>query len=480
MGETFCLQPEACAAVQLLGRVENILDHSLATVFVWRYEAGKWPVEYVSDSVAQFGYTPEEFLSGAVLWPGITHPDDVARLESEIAGFIACGIDKFSQHYRLFAKSGEVRHIEDWNVVVRNQAGDITHVQGLILDLTSRKAAEAALRASETRYRMLMEDAVDLILVLDEKRRIIDTNAMASELLGYSREELIGIDPEDFMSRQELANSPIPWNDVNNGETVIDTRSLRHKHGHYLVMEGRLKKMPDGKIQVFARDITLRRELEKQIFDTVRQEQQHIGLALHDSLGQELTGISFLVKALDHELQEIAPAAVDATRRIAELVKEAIKTTRGIARGLSPVDMVADGLAASLEQLALGTSELYGINCRCEIADSAFVDDNAIATHLYQIAQESVHNAVRHGQAKHIAIRLIGAKNGQGTLIVTDDGKGLQKLGRSNGLGLRIMQHRSDVIGGSIKFESEVRGGFTVRCFFPNTRPSGALGLIKG
>jgi PAS domain S-box-containing protein len=121
--------------------LESIVEASPAIIFRWIIEEG-WPVEYVSRNVEQLGYTQEEILSGQISWPGITHPDDVPRLEREVRGVVAHGPDRWSQTYRLRARDGAYRWIRDWNLLLRDDQGVPRKIQGIIMDMTKEKAAE--------------------------------------------------------------------------------------------------------------------------------------------------------------------------------------------------------------------------------------------------------------------------------------------------------------------------------------------------
>ena len=83
-------------ALARLRAFKMMVDRGPAVVFLWRVQEG-WPVDFVTENVSQFGYTPEEFTSGEVSWPGITYPDDVPRLEAGIRGYFESGIDEFAQ-----------------------------------------------------------------------------------------------------------------------------------------------------------------------------------------------------------------------------------------------------------------------------------------------------------------------------------------------------------------------------------------------
>ena len=119
--------------------LESIILSSPFIVFKWKIAPG-WPVEYVSPNISLFGYTPSDFMEGRVSWPGITHPDDVPRLEKEVSGFLESKNYSFSQQYRIFTKKRDIRWIQDWNEVIMKE-GEPSAVQGLLLDVTEKVLA---------------------------------------------------------------------------------------------------------------------------------------------------------------------------------------------------------------------------------------------------------------------------------------------------------------------------------------------------
>ena len=141
------------------------------------------------------------------------------------------------------------------------------------------------------------------------------------------------------------------------------------------------------------------------------------------------------------------PEAADASK-VVELVEEGINLSRKLAKGLYPVEMEADGLMLALEEYAATSSELFKVSCRFECDLPVLIHDAATAGHLYRIAQEAVGNAIKHGKARNILIRLDASEEGT-VLSVKDDGDGLpEPLPKNRGMGLRIMAHRSGMIGG--------------------------------
>lgn len=220
-------------------------------------------------------------------------------------------------------------------------------------------------------------------------------------------------------------------------------------------------------------DITERRKMEREIINISGREQQHFGRTLHDTLGQILTGIAFQAKALSHCLQRHSPPdAVEQAEKIAKLANDALSQSRRIAHGLSPVDMMEEGLTVALNQLAEGMGELYNLQCEFTSTRPAPVYDNDTATHLYYIAREAVNNALRHGKATNIRIQL-EVEGESGTLRIENNGRCMQTPPERKGMGLCIMRYRAEVIQGTLQISTPTTmpGGVAVVCRFPNPRP---------
>lgn len=168
--------------------------------------------------------------------------------------------------------------------------------------------------------------------------------------------------------------------------------------------------------------------------------------------------------------QKLAPKSKADAARVAEIarhVREAISQTRLLARGLFPVTLESEGLESALEELAVNTEKIFGINCRLVFHGDVKITDVAGATHLYRIAQEAVSNAFKHGKAKNVTIELDSGPE-RISLSVKDNGIGFSpKTGKNKGMGLRIMQYRAAMLGGTLAIESDENGGTRVLCSVP-------------
>lgn len=207
-----------------------------------------------------------------------------------------------------------------------------------------------------------------------------------------------------------------------------------------------------------------RERLERELLEISEREQRRIGQDLHDGLCQHLTGAMLAGQVLEGKLAALnLPEAADANK-VVELVEEGINLSRRLAKGLYPVEIEADGLMLALEEYAETTSKLFKVDCRFECDLPVLIHEAATAGHLYRIVQEAVRNAIKHGKAKNILIRL-EANEENTVLSIKDDGLGLPKpLPKKRGMGLQIMAHRSTMIGGRFTACRDAIGGTLVTC----------------
>ncbi len=239
--------------------------------------------------------------------------------------------------------------------------------------------------------------------------------------------------------------------------------------GRLRYFETRLAVSSAGHAVAVIRNVTDRETLEKEVVESSNRVQMRIGQDIHDGLGQHLTGISFLCRALEKNLAaKDHPEAVEAAE-ISKLVIEALTQTRNLARGLFPVEVESDSLTPSLNDLARTVEQLYNISCTVECEDGVTITDKDVSTHLFRLAQEAVNNAVKHGRASRVVVRLERAGD-KLALRIVDDGVGLPPEGvQRNGLGLRIMTYRAQKIGGTLDVALGDNGGTVVSCTFNPT-----------
>jgi signal transduction histidine kinase len=236
-----------------------------------------------------------------------------------------------------------------------------------------------------------------------------------------------------------------------------------------LHLQHELERRVEQRTAALAGEIAERERLEKSILEISERERRSIGHDLHDGLGQHLTGTAITGQLLAERLQERAAEETPDAFRVVDLVKTAIAQTRLMAKGLLLADIDPEGLPPALAEFCAVTTAQFRVACIfiTEEPTVSLPPGNGVASHLLRIAQEAVRNAVRHGGAKRVEVRLHN-RDQRLTLMVRDDGSGLPPAAqRSGGLGLRIMAHRAEMIGATFAIERAPAGGTIVECSLP-------------
>ena len=221
-------------------------------------------IAYANNSYARlFGYEkPEELIGKHV--STVTSPDDGERMQEygrrRLRGEPAPAAYEFSGR----RKDGTLIDLEA-SVSTHMVAGK-AYITTAVRDISERKYAEEALRQSESKYRLLMEQASDGIHTYDPQGNFIETNSKLCEMLGYTREELLGLNVKDLVPAEDLAAAPIRFDRLRAGQTVLAERRLLRKDGTLLPVEISGRMIRDGVLQSIIRDISERKRAEEELY----------------------------------------------------------------------------------------------------------------------------------------------------------------------------------------------------------------------
>lgn len=446
---------------------------------------GSWSLDFSnnklrwSDTTHEiFGVAPDAF-SGAVdtVLANHIHPDD-RKLVEQAHQVILENQSMNGFEYRVIRPDGEIRHIWGEGEALTDAQGHVIGLFGTVQDITERKRAEAELQASEHRFRSLFESAADAIFIIEQlpegkPGKILEANRSACELLGYSLTELRKLTPLDLSENLYGGRVAEVYRELSErGESQFETRLIA-KDGSLFPMEFnvRLARIDNRPVRLsIGRDITERRRSENAILQAIEREQHRIGQDIHDSLVQQLTGIHYISQLLEQQLAETQRPEADSARVINQLIRESITQARNLSHGLYPKELETDGIVTGLAELAQFIQEIYGIPCRFVHEDSAKEHAGKLPltlemqTHLYRVAQEALHNAVRHAHPKQIDIRFVW-RDDMAELHIEDDGVGIEpgQL-ESSGIGLRSMRYRAQLIGASLEIGRGCSGGTQILC----------------
>lgn len=357
---------------------------------------------------------------------------------------------------------------------------DVNFLQGVanvLAEALDRRRTDDALRESEARTRAILEATVDAIITADARGDVLSFNKSAEQIFGYEAAEVIGNNLRMLMPppyRDEHDDYIRSYHETGRRKIIGIGREVtgRRKDGSVFPMDLAVSEVRLGDRTIFTgiiRDITERRRLEQEILHVTDEERRRIGQDLHDGLGQMLTGIGLISQNLARKLRaDDLPQAADVAE-ITDLIREADQFARSLAKGLVPVELEANGLTAALQHLATNAERLFGIGCQYDEVGMVPLHDINTAIHLYRIAQEAVSNAAKHGKAAHVRVSL-ALGDEQVRLHVQDDGVGFpDELPNDRGMGVRIMQYRARIIGGTLEIWRDPAGGTAVTATVPRT-----------
>lgn len=328
--------------------------------------------------------------------------------------------------------------------------------------IAERKLAQEALQESEERYRSVMEAAPDPIIVYDMDGCVTYLNPAFTRVFGYTLEESAGKKMDHFVPEEQWKQAMEGIHTILEGHVLPRTETTRKaKDGRRIdvTLRGSVYRDKNGNplgTVITHRDVSQVKQLEKAIMEIGEKERQKIGNDLHDDLCPHLIGVEGLSKVLKTKMETSAPEAVLSAENITRLIQEAIRKTRRLARGLCPV-YFKHGLLSAMQELAANTRTVHQVNCTFLYHEKIPSGSDMVNVNLYHIAQEAVHNAIRHGRADRILIEM-NCRKTWFSLGITDNGTGFTPSGNFQGMGLRIMNYRAKLMGASLEIASNDTG----------------------
>lgn len=397
--------------------------------------------------------------------------------QENIVGYFAFTEDLTS--YRLIEEMFREAHDELGNPVRERMAVLKVANEQLQEEVAERRRIEKALRENESRYRTLFENSKDAI-VISHEGRLIEVNQAASELWGYTREELLELDPQGLYAnpqdRQRMRQEMEQKGSVRNFEIKYRRKDRTEID---CLFTGTVYRADDGSIlgyQGIMRDITERKRVEKQLFLyqqqlrslssalvlTEERERRRIATDLHDSVGQALAAVQIKLGAL---AAAVSGTGLDASvKEVRVLIDQIIQDTRSLTFDLSPPVLYELGLEAAVEWLAEQVQEQHGV--QFEIEDDSLpkpLDDDVCAS-LFRSVRELLINVVKHAQVQRAKIFM--RREDQNIWIeIKDEGIGFDSCGinfhmnKPGGFGLFSIRERLSFMGGSFQIESALGRG---------------------
>lgn len=467
-------------------------------------------IVYVNNSYARLlGYQPEDLVGTHV--SVVMSPEDGERMLEYGRRRLRGESPPTAYEYKARRRDGVLIDLEA-SVSTHTVAGR-TFITTTVREIAERKRAEDALRQSESKYRLLMDQASDGIHTYDLSGNFIETNSKLCEMLGYTREEMLRLNVKDLIQPEELIMAPIRFDQLRAGETLLTERLLRRKDGTLLPVEISGSMVQDGVLQSIIRDITERKRdeealrqaydglerrveertaeivvanemLKTEIADRLRAEQerqellrrlvvaqederQRLSRELHDQMGQQLTAIMMGLKALD-AASHGRESTIAGLQQLQELTDQLTRGVHSLAWGLRPPALDDLGLETALYNYAEEWAERSRVVV--DFHSSGFETGRLPLTHetaIYRIAQEALTNVFKHSKADRVSF-ILERRADHVLAVVEDNGQGFDVGGlqerstEERNLGLLGIRERASLLGGTLAIESAPGVGTSV------------------
>ncbi|MDX6382858.1 MAG: hypothetical protein QOK48_431, partial [Blastocatellia bacterium] len=250
------------------------------------------------------GYSEQELRDFSVF--DLLHPSCLAHCQEHFQG-LSAGSSLQSFETKFVRKDGRAIILEGNCHRSSQQSGNI---RGIFRDVTERQRAAEALSKSEEKYRNLIEQAPDAIFVASPDLQIIDLNARASELTGYTREEILQMRTTDFIPPEDIVAAPFRMKELREGKAVLSERRVRRKDGTLFPVEIHARILSDGTQQGIVRDMTDRKQGEKALRDSEERfrsliEHSHDAIALFSATGEILYASPSTTNVLGYQPEEL-------------------------------------------------------------------------------------------------------------------------------------------------------------------------------
>jgi PAS domain S-box-containing protein len=351
---------------------------------------------------------------------------------------------------------------------VYDESGHIISGVTVMQDITADKRLQQELQESEETARALMNASPESGFLVDTLGKVLAANEIAAQRLHTTVSQLIGAyAAELFPSQVATSRSAYLEEVVRTGQPVHfeDERSGRS-------MDNYIQPVCDAsgrviRLAIFGYDITERKQMEEQRTRLAAlEERQHLARELHDTLSQNLYGVALGAHTALALLDADTTKVVEALDYILALADSGLTELRALIFDLRPESLAVEGLVSALTKQSAAVHARNGIEVR---TDLCVEPDIALETKeaIYRIAQEALHNAVKHAQASRLNLQLYRSSNCI-AIEISDDGVGFDPTITFPGhLGLRSMDERATKLGGTLEIHSSPGAGTRVYAQFP-------------
>ena len=461
-------------------------------------QLGTFSVDFEAESVT-LDETAQRLLEAG---PEASVSELEARLYEDDRGGAVKALDRaasggtttYSREVRYALDDGSVRWIAVRGEVALGDDDHPARLDGVILDVTPLKEAEAAVER-QLRETESYVDAIPAALGLfDRAGRLTWANARATEVAGRPLDEVVGLRGEDLYPTEDGAGGAVIDRVIETGEPVLDVE-VRGAHpdapddervwlaSAHPILDGgavvgasmmlhdvtALKRVQEelaeltDRLEGRVRERTAQvRKLAADLTEAEQHERKRVAQVLHDDLQQLLYAVQFKLELARKADEGSVARVLDETET---LVGQAVQATRSLTVDLSPPVLKGEGIEATLRWLGHRMNEAYGLDVRLDTDGEV---GSTVQVLLFQLTRELLFNVVKHAETKAAGVRV--SRDGDDVrVVVTDEGVGFDPTEEDpgSGFGLFSVRERVQLIGGTVEVESEPGRGTSVTVVCP-------------
>lgn len=425
---------------------------------------------------------------------GLSHYDDVPEVPAEWREAHRRGLagEVVRKDADPFPRADGAMHWIRWELRPWNDAeGKIGGIVIFSEEITERKNAEEALRASEAKLQGIVGSAMDAVISVNEQQRIVVFNRAAETIFACPASQAIGASLDRFIpAALREAHGEHIRRFGQNGTTARSMTSPAivtavRLNGEEFPIEATISHLRVGGENLFTvilRDITERKRAEDELRRSEEQlrafaarletaserERLMIARELHDELGSALTGLRFDLDWIVRKHETGESNCISLVQNSIAAVDSTVDLVRRLATELRPQMLDSVGLAAAIEWHVAEFQRRTEIPCTVEVQEDTFdfSSDQKIA--IFRVCQEALTNVARHSQAKHVQVTLV-REPAQAILTINDDGLGfnVDAVAHTPSLGIVGMRERAVLLGAQFQMESAPGNGSTITLRVP-------------